>query len=85
MAMRPDNRKDLDKENNPVNTLINQVEKIKASIRAKSENPLRVIKRQLGDAKVRYRGLKKKPLQLKTLFALTNLGMACHQLLAAQG
>jgi IS5 family transposase len=35
--------------------------------------------------KVRYRGLKKNTLQLKTLFALSNLWMARHQVLAAQG
>jgi len=34
---------------------------------------------------VRYRGLKKNTLQLKTLFALSNLWMVRHQLLAAQG
>ena len=45
----------------------------------------RVIKRQFGYTKVRYRGLKKNTLQLKTLFALSNLWMVRHQLLAAQG
>ena len=64
--------------------LVDQVEKIKASIRAKVEHPFRVIKRQFGYTKVRYRGLKKNTLQLKTLFALSNLWMARHQLLAAQ-
>jgi IS5 family transposase len=32
-----------------------------------------VIKRQFGYLKVRYRGLKKNPAQLITLFALSNL------------
>jgi hypothetical protein len=45
-------------------------EKIKASIRAKVEHPFRVIKRQFGYVKVRYRGLKKNTAQLVTLFAL---------------
>jgi len=85
VAMRPGKRKELDKENNPVDALIDQVEKIKASIRAKVEHPFRVIKRQFGYTKVRYRGLKKNTLQLKTLFALSNLWMVRHQLLAAQG
>ena len=49
------------------------------------EHPFRVIKRQFGYTKVRYRGLKKNTLQLKTLFALSNLWMVRHQLLAAQG
>ena len=61
------------------------MEKIKASIRAKVEHPFRVIKRQFGYAKVRYRGLRKNTLQLKTLFALSNLWMVRHRLLAAQG
>ena len=52
---------------------------------AKVEHPFRVIKRQFGYTKVRYRGLKKNTLQLKTLFALSNLWMVRHQLLAAQG
>lgn len=63
----------LDKENNPIDALIDQVEKIKASIRAKVEHPFRVIKRQFGYTNVRYRGLKKNTLQLTTLFALSNL------------
>jgi IS5 family transposase len=85
IAMRPGKRRALDKENNPVDALRDQVEKIKASIRAKVEHPFRVIKRQFGYVKVRYRGLKKNTLQLKTLFALSNLWMVRHQLLAAQG
>ena len=85
VAMRPGKRKALDKENNPIDALIDKVEKIKASIRAKVEHPFRVIKRQFGYAKVRYRGLKKNTLQLKTLFALSNLWMVRHQLLAAGG
>ena len=42
-------------------------------IRAKVEQPFRVIKRQFGYVKVRYRGLKKNTAQLVTLFALSNL------------
>lgn len=84
IAMRPGKRKELDKENNSVDALIDRVEKIKASIRAKVEHPFRVIKRQFGYVKVRYRGLKKNTLQLKTLFALSNLWMVRHQLLGAQ-
>ena len=84
VAMRPGKRKKLDKDNNPVDALIDQVEKIKASIRAKVEHPFRVIKRQFGFAKVRYRGLKKNTLQIKTLFALSNLWMVRHKLMAVQ-
>jgi len=46
--------------------------------------PLLTLKRQFGYVKVRYRGLTKNTLQLKTLFALSNLWMARHRLMAAQ-
>jgi IS5 family transposase len=48
------------------------------------EHPFRVIKRQFGFAKVRYRGLKKNTLQITTLFALSNLWMARHKLTGAK-
>ena len=85
VAMRPGKRKELDKQNKPRDALIDLLEKIKAGIRAKVEHPFRVLKRQFGYGKVRYRGLKKNTLQLTTLFALSNLWMARHQLLKAQG
>ena len=85
VAMRPGKRKKLDKAGNPIDALIEKVEKLKASIRAKVEHPFRVVKRQFGYVKARYRGLKKNTLQLKTLFALSNLWMARHQLMATQG
>ena len=85
VAMRPGKRKALDKQNNAIDALIDQMEKLKASIRAKVEHPFRVIKRQFGYTKVRYLGLKENTLQLKTLFALSNLWMVRHQLLAAKG
>jgi IS5 family transposase len=62
-----------------------EVEHLKASLRAKVEHPFRVIKRQFGYTKVRYRGLAKNTAQLKTLFALSNLWMARRHLLAAMG
>jgi IS5 family transposase len=83
--MRPGKRKELDKASNPVDALVDKIEKCKASMRAKVEHPFRVVKRQFGYQKVRYRGLKKNTLQLKTLFALSNLWIARHQLMAAQG
>jgi IS5 family transposase len=55
--------------------LIDKLEKIKASIRAKVEHPFRVIKCQFGYRKTRYRGLVKNTAQLTTLFALSNLWM----------
>ena len=85
VAMRPGKRKELDKDNKPIDALIDQVEKINASIRAKVEHPFRVIKRQFGYAGVRYRGLQKNTAQIVTLFALSNLWMVRHKLMAAQG
>ena len=85
VAMRPGKRQKLDRVNNPIDALVDKIEKCKASIRAKVEHPFRVVKRQFGFVKVRYRGLKKNTLQLKTLFALSNLWMARHQLIATQG
>ena len=51
-----------------------------SSWRALVEHPFRVIKRQFGYTKVRYRGLAKNTAQLKTLFALSNVWMVRHQL-----
>ena len=82
--MRPGKRRALDKSH-PIEALVDQAERLKASIRAKVEHPFRVIKRQFGFTKVRYRGLKKNTAQLTTLFALSNLWMARGTLMAAQG
>ncbi|MEB1360393.1 IS5 family transposase [Xanthomonas campestris] len=60
-------------------------EHFKASVRAKVEHPFRVIKRQFGYTKVRYRGLAKNTAQVLTLFALSNLWMKRKQLLPAMG
>ena len=80
VAMRPGQRKALDK-NNAADALLDAAEKLKAGVRAKVEHPFRVIKRQFGYVKVRYRGLKKNTQQLITLFALSNLWMARGQLM----
>nr|WP_262404495.1 IS5 family transposase [Xanthomonas oryzae] len=60
-------------------------EHFKASVRAKVEHPFRVIKRQFGYTKVRYRGLAKNTAQVQTLFALSNLWMVRRHLLPARG
>jgi transposase, IS5 family len=83
IAMGPGKRCALDK-GNQADALIDQVEKLKAGIRAKMEHSFRVIKRQLGFIKVRYKGLKKNAAQLVTLFALSNLWMVRGQLMGAQ-
>ena len=84
VAMRPGKRKALDKSN-AADALIDAAEKLKAGVRAKVEHPFRVIKRQFGHVKVRYRGLKKNTQQLMTLFALSNLWMARSKLIGMQG
>jgi len=82
IAMRPGKRRALDLSR-PLAAMIDDVERIKASIRAKVEHPFRVIKRQFGYIKVRYRGLAKNTAQITTLFALSNLWMVRRKLLAA--
>jgi IS5 family transposase len=72
--MMPGKRRAL-KKSKTVDALIDKLEKLKASIRAKVEHPFRVIKCQFGYRKTRYRGLVKNTAQLITLFALSNLWM----------
>ena len=84
LAMRPGLRRQL----NPFiesDALVDQAEKIKASIRAKVEHPFRVLKRQFGYTKVRYRGLAKNTAQIVTLFTLSNMWTARRQLIGARG
>jgi IS5 family transposase len=83
IAMRPGKRKLLDKSK-LIDNLSDQLERTKASIRAKVEHPFRVIKRQFGHVKVRYRGLAKNTAQLHTLFALSNLWMVRRTLMGVQ-
>jgi IS5 family transposase len=64
---------------------VEKIEKRKASIRARVEHPFRVIKRQFGLLKVRFRGLAKNTAHVITLFALSNLWMARRKLLAMTG
>jgi transposase, IS5 family len=52
------------------------LKKAKTQVRAKFERPFRVIKRQSGYVKTRFRGLAKNTAQLSALFALSNLWMA---------
>ena len=84
VAMRPGKRKTLD-ANRELHKLLEKVERLKASVRAKVEHPFRVIKQQFGYAKVRYRGLEKNTARLTMLFALGNLWMARKRIMALQG
>ena len=55
IAMRPGLRKMLDLSD-PMDQLVEQLERVKAGIRARVEHPFRVVKRQFGHAKVRWIG-----------------------------
>ena len=84
IAMRSGRRTLLDL-NDRRDAITDEIERLKASVRAKVEHPFRVIKRQFGFTKVRYRGLAKNTAQITTLFALSNLWMARKKLMAAMG
>jgi transposase, IS5 family len=64
-------------------TLTQELEKLKAQVRARVEHPFHVVKNLFGFRKVRYRGLEKNTAQLQTLFALANLVITKGSLLAA--
>ena len=64
--------------------MLDKAEKLMAGVRAKVEHPFRVIKRQFGFVKVRYKGLAKNAAQIATLFALSNLWMARQRLMAVR-
>ena len=49
---------------------VKHTEHMKAAVRAKVEHPFRVVKRQFGCQKVRFKGLVKNTAQVLTLFAL---------------
>ena len=82
--MTPAKRKALDKDS-PMGAILEKLEQTKASIRAKVEHPFRVIKRQFGFTKVKYKGLAKNTANLVTLFALSNLWMVRKALMKPQG
>ena len=84
VAMRPGKRRALDLANES-HQLIDEAERLKASVRAKVEHAFRVIKLQFGFTKVRYRGLAKNTAQLKTLFALSNLWSVRRKLMTVMG
>ena len=86
IAMRPGKRRTLDLSRE-IDRLHDQLETIKARIRAKVEHPFHIIKNRFGLKKTRYRGLAKNTAQLMTLFGLANLMIAKRRLLefGAQG
>jgi IS5 family transposase len=66
-----------------VKELTQQLEKLKAQVRARVEHPFHIIKNLFKHRKVRYRGLAKNTAQLHSLFALANLVIAKGSLLGA--
>lgn len=58
-----------------------KIEYAKAQVRAKVEHPFRVVKRQFGHTKVRFRGLAKNIAQQVMLIALSNLWMMRKRLM----
>ncbi len=83
VAMKPGKRKLL--TDSTLGQMLEKVEKIKASIRAKVEHPFHVVKNLFRYRKTRYRGLAKNHAHLLSLFGLANLMIAKRQLLAMQG
>ncbi|MEX3816739.1 transposase, partial [Paraburkholderia sp. BR13439] len=75
VAMLPGRRRQLDLTDR-LDAIFDQIERLKAGVRAKVEHPFRVLKQQFGYTKTRYRGLMKNTAQITTLFALGNLWMA---------
>src|SRR5262249_51170918 len=80
VAMKPGTRRALGKSRR--DRLYEKIERLKAQIRARGEHAFRVVKRQFGYVKVRYRGLAKNTAQLHLLFALANVWMVRRKLLA---
>jgi IS5 family transposase len=84
IARRPSSRTP-EENRGRLGRVIDKIEHLKASVRAKVEHAFRGVKRQFGHTKVRYRGLAKNTAQLHTLFALTNLWLARRKLMALDG
>jgi IS5 family transposase len=71
VAMRPGKCKALVK-NRASQKLIDELEKLKASIIAKAEHPIRVIKQHFGFAEVHFKVLAKYMSRIQMLFAMNN-------------
>ena len=79
--MQPGKRRKLDLTRRWAQ-LLEQVEQLKASVRAKVEHPFHVVKNLFRHRKARYKGLAKNEAQLFSLFGLANLVIAKRELLA---
>ncbi|MFN4271163.1 MAG: IS5 family transposase, partial [Thermosynechococcus sp.] len=80
VAMRPGRRRQLD-TTQPLDAVLDELETVKARIRARGEHIFGVVKCVFRYTKVRYRGLKKNAAQITTLLMLANLWMARRNLL----
>jgi len=80
VAMQPSLRRALDPRNKR-ERLLEKIEKLKASVRAKVEHPFHVVKNLFRHRKARYKGLAKNNGQLFMLFGLANLVLAKTRLL----
>jgi IS5 family transposase len=65
----------------PLRTAVVELERVKASVRARVEHCFHIVKNLFRHRKTRYRGLAKNLAQLQTLFALANLVIAKRALL----
>ena len=65
----------------PVKDKLLEIERVKASIRARVEHHFHVVKNLFRHRKARYRGLAKNAAQMLTLFALSNLVICKRKLL----
>ena len=83
VAMQPGKRRALDSRS-PWQMLLEEAERLKASVRAKVEHPFHVVKNLFRHRKVRYKGLAKNQAQLFALFGLANLVIAKRALLTPQ-
>ena len=77
VAMKRSKRKAL--PDDELGRMMEKLEHLKASVRAKVEHPFHVIKNLFRHRKARYRGLAKNAAQLMTLFGFANLVLAGRQ------
>ena len=83
VAMRASKRRTL--PDTHLGRIMEQMEALKASIRAKVEHPFHIIKNRFGLKRTRYKGLAKNTDQLFTLLGLANLFIAKRSLLGTAG
>jgi IS5 family transposase len=84
VAMKPGRRRKLNTISKWAR-LLERIEQLKASVRAKVEHPFHVVKNLFRHRKTRYKGLAKNTAQLFSLFGLANIVIAKRWLLAFDG